>query len=61
MPEPIFMKLGAYIMAFHSHLNGVIYISPLSVLPVLQPLKFLRENPDIAGRPTSIFIKHKPS
>jgi hypothetical protein len=56
MPEPILWNL-LYISWHLSHLNVVLHKSLPSVIPTLRPLKFLRQNLNIAWTPVPIFVK----
>jgi hypothetical protein len=48
MPEPIIMELGIYIMPPEPISKVYYHKSLLSVIPVLQPFRLLRQNLDFA-------------
>jgi hypothetical protein len=55
--EAIIMKLGYVYQGTWDHHNGIIHKSLTSVIPILQPLKFLRKNLNIAWMLVPIFMR----
>jgi hypothetical protein len=57
MPEPVFMTTWYVYHNTWVHLNGVIHKSHPSVIPTLQPLKFLKQTSNIGLTPLPILMK----